>query len=472
MLPNKFHQRIKKKLFFISQLVFTLNKCKLTIKVTNKRSNLQIITLCIGFFGIQIGFALQAGNLTRILQNYGANLQQASLLWLIAPLVGMIIQPLIGHISDKWINKGKTRTPFLLMGGLLSAITLIALPNADLFIIFFPPLLFGAFFIFLTDSAFNISMHPLRATISDYLPREQQGKGFTIQTFLISIGAIIGSGLPYILHNVFDFSSTTTLHQIPSNVKWSFYIGGITILVCMLINVKAILHIKPTISTTNTIPSDLTAPPLSLRIIPATMWKIGLIQFFSWSAFFLLWVYMTPAIAQHYYDEYNHLPSSNKYAEAADYTGILFSVYHVSASIFALLLPFLYRKINLINSHIIALSLGALGLVCIYVSKDTAVLIPSMLLVGIAWASILATPFILLSRYTSKKKIGLYFGIFNLFITIPQILNGLVSGFIIEKIFDNKAIIAILLAAIALLLAALSGIYYRKELTHGGTTND
>lgn len=437
------------------------------MKEVNNKSPLQIISLCIGFLGIQIGFALQAGNITRILQNYGADLNQVSLFWLLAPLTGMLVQPIIGYISDKWINSGKTRIPFLLAGGVLSAITLLALPNADLFVMLISPLLFGGLFILLSDMAFNISMHPLRATITDYLPPSQQSKGFTTQTFLISIGAIIGSGLPYIMHHYFNISTIASANQIPDNVKWSFYIGGITLLICILINIKGILNVKMTLHPNLENGSSVSRSILNLTDIPSIMWKIGLIQFFSWSAFFLIWVYMTPAIAQHFYNEYNHLPSSTAYAEAANYTGILFAVYHIAASVFSLLLPYLYRKLDLLNTHFIALILGGIGLIWMYISKETNHLIICMSLLGMAWASILATPFILLSKYIDKRKIGLYFGLFNLFITVPQILNGLWSGFIIEKYFDNNAIFAIVLAGISLIIAALLCLFFTKRLAHG-----
>lgn len=441
------------------------------MKEINRKTNLQVISLCIGFLGIQIGFALQAGNATRIFQNYGADLNQISLFWLIAPLTGMIVQPIIGYISDRWMKKGGTRVPFLLVGGIISAISLFAIPNADLFISVISPLLFGSLFFLLTDAAFNISVHPLRAAITDYLPQQQQSQGFTTQTFLISIGAIIGSGLPYFTHVLLDVDTTAATHQIANNVKWSFYIGGLTLLICIIINIKGILKIKlANFHQADDIPI-FHSKKITLANIPPVMWKIGIIQFFSWSAFFLIWVYMTPAIAQHFYNEYNHLPSSLTYAKAADYTGILFAIYHISASICSLLLPLVYKRLSLISSHSVALSCGGIGLLLIYLSKDMDYLIIAMILIGIAWASILATPFIVLSNYIVKEKIGLYLGLFNLFITFPQLLNGLFSGYIIEVVFDNKAIYAIVLASLSLFTAAILGFLFKKSLTQRRSSN-
>lgn len=427
------------------------------------KSNIQIATLCIGFLGLQIGFALQAGNVTRILQNYGADLSQLSFFWLIAPLTGACIQPLIGYFSDKWINSGKTRIPFIVLGGVLSIVALLVFPNAYLFMTLISPLLFGALLILITDAGFNIMMHPLRATVSDYLSLEEQSKGFAVQTFLISIGAIVGSILPYILHQYFNLATTSIINHIPDNVKWSFYIGSLILVICIILNVKAIGRYKPLVAAKALESAEKTT--FSILHIPSSMWKIGSIQFFSWSAFFLIWVYMTPAVAQQYYKEYNHGSSSLAYAEAANQTGILFGIYHLSACIVSLFLPFIYKKLNLINSHNIALLAGSIGLIWIFLAQDINNLLFPMLLLGIAWASVLATPFVILSKHIPKNKIGLYFGLFNLFITAPQILNGLLSGYIIKEVFDNNAIYALLIAAASLFIAACLGIYFKNDLT-------
>lgn len=425
------------------------------------KSTLQITSLCIGFLGIQIGFALQAGNVTRILQNYGADLTQVSLFWLIAPLSGAIIQPLIGYWSDRNINSGSTRTPYLLTGGILCALSLFALPNSDVLLALWSPLFIGALLIIIIDLSFNVSMHPLRAAITDYLPTFQQPKGFAIQTFLISIGAIIGSTLPYILHEFLSFSSTSESQQIADNVKWSFYIGASLLLITVLITAKAITSnsIKPI--STSQLKSSKT---FYLPQIPKKMWQLGLIQFFSWAGFFLVWIYMTPAIAQHIYAEFDYSSQSKLYAEAANFTGILFGCYHLAASVFSLTLPYLYKKTNVITTHMIALFIGGIGLLVVFNSNTVDQLYIPMLCIGIAWASILASPFALLSRLIPQQKIGLYFGIFNLFITVPQILVGLGSGILIQDYFEGKAIFAIIIAGISLLLAGSTAFIFRKSL--------
>lgn len=425
------------------------------------KSTLQITSLCIGSLGIQIGFALQAGNVTRILQNYGADLTQVSLFWLIAPLSGAIIQPLIGYWSDRNINSGSTRTPYLLTGGILCALSLFALPNSDVLLALWSPLFIGALLIIIIDLSFNVSMHPLRAAITDYLPTFQQPKGFAIQTFLISIGAIIGSILPYILHEFISFSSTSESQQIADNVKWSFYIGASLLLITVLITAKAITSnsIKPIF--TSQLKSSKT---FYLPQIPKKMWQLGLIQFFSWAGFFLVWIYMTPAIAQHIYAEFDYSSQSKLYAEAANFTGILFGCYHLAASVFSLTLPYLYKKTNVITTHMIALFIGGIGLLVVFNSNTVDQLYLPMLCIGIAWASILASPFALLSRLIPQQKIGLYFGIFNLFITVPQILVGLSSGILIQDYFQGRAIFAIVIAGISLLLAGSTAFIFRKSL--------
>lgn len=425
------------------------------------KTTLQITSLCIGFLGIQIGFALQAGNVTRILQNYGADLTQVSLFWLIAPLSGAIIQPLIGYWSDRNMNAGSTRVPYLLTGGILCTLSLFALPNSNLLITLWSPLLFGALLIIIIDLSFNISMHPLRAAITDYLPTFQQPKGFAIQTFLISIGAILGSTLPFILHNYFSLSTISKENQIPDNVKWSFYIGATLLLISVLITAIAIKNnnVKPLSFTKKEGLRTFYTPR-----IPKKMWQLGLIQFFSWAAFFLIWIFMTPAIAQHIYGEYDYSSQSKLYAEAANYTGILFGCYHLAASIFSLTLPYMYKKTSIISVHMIALFIGALGLLGVYKSTIIDDLYLPMIAIGIAWASILASPFALLSRIIPQRKIGLYFGIFNLFITVPQIAVGTSSGWVIQEYFKGEAIFAIIIGSVALLLAGLSALLFTKSL--------
>src|SRR5690606_26060213 len=424
------------------------------------KSLFQITNLCAGFLGIQIGFALQAGNVTRILQNYGADLTEVSLFWLIAPLSGAVVQPLIGYWSDRRMNNGTSRVPFLLIGGILSVLALLALPNANVLLNVWSPLLIGAILLVLIYISFNASMHPLRPAISAYLPPYQPPRGFAIQTFLISIGAILGSTLPYILHRFFSVETISSAEGIPPNVKWSFYIGASILLITILITSRTILTQKTEVKAIASSQKTFYLPS-----IPINMWKLGVIQFFSWAGFFLIWIFMTPAVAQHIFSEYNYDPKSYSYSESANITGVSFGCYHLSASIFSLVLPVLYRRYYIISTHLIALLIGGFVLILVFLCTEIHQLYLPMLLLGIAWASILASPFALLSRLIPLSKVGLYFGVFNLFITLPQIAIGLFSGVIIEKLFGGEAIYAIMIAAICLIIAAMSSLIYRKSLS-------
>lgn len=432
-----------------------------------RKTTFQIVCLCIGFLGLQIGFALQAGNITRILHNYGANLDQIAYFWLIAPLTGTFIQPVIGHLSDQWIKKGKTRTPFLLLGGLLSTLTLVALPNAELFITLLSPLVFSALFIFIADVAFNATLHPLRTTITDYLPASQQNSGFTIQTFLISLGAILGSSLPYLLQQYTHIGNSLTESIIPDNVKYAFYIGAIILLVTILLNSHSILRQKTPSSThSHSVTLDAVQQTSFFQMLinlPGQIWKIGLIQFFSWISFFLLWVYMTPALAQHYYHQPLYDGQTIVNEKAGNFTGVLFAYYHLAAGLYALALPFLFKRWNVLTIHGFSLTLGAIGFLWVFIAQNPDNLYIPMLCIGIAWSSILASPFILLSQITPKNQVGFYFGLFNIFITLPQIIIGLGSGYIISFLFDNKAIYAILLAAVAISIASGLSFYFKTN---------
>lgn len=443
--------------------------------VEKEKTDLQIVGLCIGFLGLQIGFALQASNITRILHNYGANLDQIALFWLIAPATGALIQPVIGHLSDQWVKKGETRIPLLLFGGVLSTLTLLALPNAQLFITILSPLLFSAIFIFLTDVAFNTTLHPLRSTITDYLPASQQNKGFTIQTFLISIGAIIGSSLPYLLQQM-THKSTSSQVIVAENVKQAFYVGALIMIITTLMNSWSILKQKKQVKTTKNLLQQIKVNNTSLWHtlfhLPNKVWKIASIQFFSWTAFFLLWVYTTPALVQQYYQQRSYDTQSLANEEAGNLTGVLFAYYHLSAGLFALLLPTLFLKWKVLTIHGTALILGFIGFIWIYNANNIDSLHLPMLLIGVAWSSILASPFILLSQVTPKKQVGLYFGLFNIFITLPQILTGALSGYIMRFVFNNQAILAIALAGGCLLIAGLLSFYFTSSFTPLKTNNE
>ena len=431
----------------------------------------QIWNLTFGFLGIQFGFALQNANSSRILQIYGADVEQLSLFWLAAPLTGMIIQPIIGHYSDQtWCKLGRRR-PFFLVGAILTAIALILMPNAGLFLspgqeaAILSPVLIGAGMLMIMDASINITMEPFRTLVGDMLPDEQHTMGFSIQTFLIGIGAVVGSLLPSIMHNVFGFDNTALAGEVADNVKYAFYAGAGILLVCVLWTIFKTKEYSPEemaefrLSGGEAIEKRSTSGGLGeilhdILHMPKIMLQLGLCQFFAWFALYSMWVYSTPAVAEHVYGATD--PASADYALAGDEVGQLFSVYNFVAMLFALLLIPLANRIGRKLTHAVCLSLGGLGLVSLYFLDNTTAMYGSMIGIGIAWASILAMPYAILSDSLPAEKMGTYMGIFNFFITIPQITNGLVHGWIVREFYHGHAVYALLTGGIFLFLAALA----------------
>lgn len=426
----------------------------------------QIINMSLGFLGIQIGFALQNGNASRILQTFGADIEHLSLFWLAAPLTGMIVQPLIGHYSDRTWNRLGRRRPYFLTGAVLTAVALLLMPNAAILTTVLPPLAIGAGMLMIMDASINVTMEPFRALVADNLPNEQRSKGFSIQTFLIGAGAVVGSWLPYVLAEFLGVSKLAEEGHVPPNVILSFYIGAVVLLMSILWTV---------ITTKEYSPAELDAfdkrrgGPLELvdkkglpsilndlKRMPKTMKQLGLVQFFSWFALFSMWVFTTPAIAEHVYRVEIGDSSSTNFANAGNWVGVLFGIYNAVSAIYALVLPGMAKRFGQRTTHAISLSLGGLALLSIFFIRDPYLLILPMLGVGIAWASILAMPYAILSADLPANKMGVYMGIFNFFITFPQIVNGLCGGYIVKYIFNGKAIYALMLAGVFMLFAALS----------------
>jgi len=432
-------------------------------------STVQILNMNFGFLGIQFGFALQNANASRILQTFGADIQSLSWFWVVAPLTGMIIQPIIGHYSDRtWCKMGR-RKPYFLAGGLLAAIALIFMPNSGALASIMSPLMIGAGMLTIMNASFNVAMEPFRALVADILPDNQRTTGFSVQTFLIGIGAVVGSWLPYVLSEWFGFGKNTPDGQIPVNVIWSFYAGAIVM-------VGAIVW---TIVTTKEYPPEIQRSFHSdekpeeehkarfvdifkdIVKMPLTMKQLGVVQFFSWFALFAMWVYTTPAVALHVYGAAD--ANSPAYQKAGDWVGILFGVYNLVAMLFALALPSLAALTNRKITHAISLLFGGVGLISIYFITSPYWLILSMVGVGIAWASILAMPYAILAGSVPPAKMGVYMGIFNLFITIPQIVSSISNGPIVKHFFHDDAIYALLMAGVCLLLGAVSVIFVKDD---------
>jgi maltose/moltooligosaccharide transporter len=424
----------------------------------------QIVTMSFGFLGIQFGFALQNGNTSRILRSFGADVEQLPMFWIVAPLVGMIVQPIIGHYSDRTWNRLGRRKPYFLTGALLSSMALVILPNSASPSSIVPALWIGGGMVMVMDASFNIAMEPFRALVADNLPDSQRTTGFSIQTFLIGAGAVAGSYLPEWLAN-WGFSKEAGANAVADNIKYSFYIGAAVFIAAILITVffskeyppkeYETYHGKPSQSEKKGITQIFT----DFGKMPKTMKQLGLVQFFSWFALFSMWVFTTDAVATHVYGLSGDYAKSVAYNEAGNKVGAAFGVYNFVAMIYALCLPFIAKSIGRKLTHSISLIAGGIGLISIFFVKDPAFLKYSMIGVGFAWASILAMPYVILSSSIPPGKLGIYMGIFNFFITLPQIVNGLFGGWIVKHIYGGQPIYAIVLAGIFMICAAISVIY-------------
>lgn len=442
------------------------------IKIVKEKPQLsfwQIFNMSFGFLGIQFGFALQNGNASRILQTFGADVEHLSLFWLAAPLTGMIVQPIIGHYSDHTWNKLGRRRPYFLVGAILTALALVLMPNSPALATVLPPIMIGAGLLMIMDASINVAMEPFRALVADNLPNNQRSIGFSIQTFLIGVGAIIGSALPYMLSNWFGFAKTDSQGIIPQNVKWSFYIGAAILLISIIWTIVSTKEYSPEerasfesdeIEKETGRFSDIFTDFINM---PKAMKQLGLVQFFSWFALFSMWVFTTPAVAQHIYLLPVSDTKSDDYANASNWVGVLFSVYNGVSAVYALCLPHISKRIGLKKTHAFSLITGGLGLLSIFIFKDPKLLIISMIGVGFAWGSILAMPYAILSGSLPAKKMGVYMGIFNFFITFPQIVNGFFGGFIVKHLYNGQAIYAIVIAGVCMLLGALSVLRVNDE---------
>ncbi|HYI78360.1 MAG TPA: MFS transporter, partial [Chryseolinea sp.] len=355
--------------------------------------------MSIGFLGIQFGFALQNGNASRILGIFGAEVEHLSWFWLAAPLTGMIVQPIIGYYSDHtWTRLGRRR-PYFLCGAILAACALIFMPNADVLVHLLPPLYVGAGILMIMDASFNVAMEPFRALVADLLPSDQRTLGFSVQTFLIGLGAVIGSWLPYVFAEFFGVAKTANPGEVPFNVSLSFYVGAVIFLVAILWTVVTTKEFPPEEYRKD---SDQPTKKGLAQIVhdfakmPKTMKQLGLVQFFSWFALFSMWVFSTTAIATHVYGLPVSDTSSETFQDAGNWVSGLFGIYNGVSAVYALFLPAIAKKLGRKRTHAISLTAGGIGLISIYFINDPQLLIFSMVGIGFAWASILAMPYAIL----------------------------------------------------------------------------
>ena len=414
----------------------------------------QIWNMSFGFLGIQFGFALQNGNVSRIFETLGANKDELPILWLAAPVTGLLVQPIVGYFSDRtWHPKWGRRRPFFAIGAILATVALFIMPNS-------PALWVAVGMLWIMDASINVSMEPFRAYVGDMLPDEQRTSGFAMQSFFIGTGAVVASILPYAFTNWFGVSNTAPEGIIPDSVKWSFYLGGIAYISAVAWTVLKSEEYPPedieklkAENNESGVFSGLIESFKGIFNMPKTMMQLAIVQFFSWFALFAMWIYTTSAVTTHIYQSSD--PSSAAYNEGADWVGVCFAVYNGVAALAAFLLPVLAKYTSRKVTHLIALCLGGLGLISIYFITDAQLLLVSMIGVGIAWASILSMPYAMLSSSLPSDKMGYFMGVFNFFIVIPQIVAASILGFMLSTFFDNNAVYALIIGGISMIIAGL-----------------
>ena len=409
---------------------------------------MQIFNMSFGFLGIQFGLALQNANVSRILQSFGADVAHLSYFWLAAPLTGMIVQPIIGHYSDRtWCRLGRRR-PYFLTGAILASLMLFLMPNSPSLAGFLSPLLIGAGILMIMDASINVAMEPFRALVADKLPSEQRTLGFSMQTSLIGVGAVVGAVLPYVLTNWFGMSNTPAeAGSVAPNVKAAFYIGSAVLLLCVLWTVISTSEYPPEPGKKKEKDGGFLEIFKDFGRMPRTMVQLGAVQFFSWFALFSMWVYMTPV----------------EFGNAGDWVGVLQGIYNGVAAVYAFLLPWIASRIGRKATHSFSLLMGALGFASFFIFKNPNLLIISMIGVGIAWGSILAMPYSILAGSLPAAKMGVFMGIFNFFITIPQVCNGLLGGFMVNHVYGGHTVYAMVFSGLCLLIASISVIFVEDK---------
>ncbi len=478
-----------------------------------------LMNISFGFLGIQVGFALQSANMSRIFQSLGASLDDLPALWIAAPLTGLLVQPVIGHLSDRtWLGRMGRRRPYFLGGAILAALSLFLMPLSN-------QLLMAAVLLWMLDASLNISMEPFRAFVGDMLAKDQHTAGYAVQTAFIGIGAVFGSIFPWLLDR-FGTSNVGGAGGIPDTVRYSFWFGGAALFLAVLWTVFSTREYSPEEMASFGEAAGQDAEETSVHALarrsfgtsaiwiavgvtvifaviqlglekevyllgglliayglanaagialarqgrtanmlanivgdfsgmPTIMKRLAVVQFFSWSALFIMWIDTTPVVARNFFMSPD--PASAGYQEAGNWVGAPFAVYNGVAAITALaLLPWLARSIGKARTHMTCLLCGAAGYASFFAIHDPKVLVLAEIGIGIAWASILAMPYAILASSLPQRKLGIYMGLFNIFIVVPQLLVATVMGSIMKAFFPGQPIWTMLAAALVMAIAAIA----------------
>ena len=495
-----------------------------TATVRPRLSGLAIWNMCVGFFGIQIGFGLQNANTSRIFQTLGAEVDSLAILWIAAPLTGLLVQPVIGYLSDRtWTPLGRRR-PYFLAGAVLTTLALLVMPHS-------PWLWVAASMLWIMDASINITMEPFRAFVGDNLPEEQRTTGYAMQSFFIGAGAVFASCLPWMLSNWFGVpSASPDPGVIPLGVRIAFYVGAAAMLAAVLWTVFTtkeyspeqidafergrvpaavtgteravatwtaqglvwivagglgfwavlatgvakellilagfvagfgLLQLAVGVMRQNGASNGLTDIMEDIFAMPRTMRGLAVVQFFSWFALFAMWIYMTPAVTAVHFASPD--PTSPGYGEGADWVGVLMGIYNGVAALAAFLIPVLAARTGLRAAHAVNLVLGAAGFFGLFLIRDPALLWLPMIGVGFAWASIVSMPYAILSNAVPGRKMGVYMGVFNIFIVVPQLVAATILGAVLKAFFGGQPIFALIIGGVSFLIAAGASLLVPKE---------
>lgn len=423
----------------------------------------QILNMSFGFFGIQFGFALQNANVSRIFQTLGADIDKIGFLWIAAPVTGLLVQPIIGYLSDRtWHPRWGRRRPFFFLGAVFSSLALFLMPQSS-------ALWMAATLLWVLDASINISMEPFRAFVGDKLPSSQRTTGFATQTFFIGLGAVIASLLPYIFTNYFNISNTAPAGEISDSVKYSFYIGAVVFLFSVLWTVFTTKEFPPeNIETwaqeklkTRGLLKGFSEITTGIFKMPKTMLQLAVVQFFTWLAFFAMWIYTTSGIAQNTFGTTD--TTSKTFQDAGDWVGVMFMVYNGVSAITAFLLPLLATRIGRKYTHMICLIIGGIGLISMLFIKDQNMLLLPMVGVGLAWSSTLTMPYAILAGALPANKMGFYMGVFNFFVVIPQILAAAILGFFVKTVFHEQSIYALVVGGVSMIIGGILNVIVKDR---------
>ncbi|PHV07971.1 MFS transporter [Janthinobacterium sp. BJB412] len=415
----------------------------------------QLWNMSFGFFGIQFGFALQNANTSRIFSTLGANQDDLALCWLAAPVTGLLVQPIIGYLSDNtWHPFWGRRRPFFFIGAILASIALFLMPNSSM-------LWMAVAVLWLMDAAINVSMEPFRAFVGDKLDPSQQTAGFAMQTFFIGCGGVIASLLPTFFADIMGVSNVPVNGAIPDTVRYSFYFGGAVFLLSVMWTVFSSKEAPPeNMAVFEAERAKSKGMGHALREIlggfgkmPKTMVQLAVVQFFTWIALFAMWIYTTSAIADNVFGTVD--AQSAAFQEAGNRVGVMFAVYGGVSALAAFVLPIFARKTSRKFVHMSCLLIGGLSLISIFMIHNIDYLYLPMVGVGIAWASILTMPYAILAGALPANRMGYYMGVFNFFIVIPQIASGFLLGYITKNFLAGHAVMTLVLGGVCMVLAGL-----------------